>query len=259
MTPSIDELARRLDRAQERGEALEQHGDGLSLAQAYAVQAAIKQLRIERGETFLGPKLGFTSRAKMAQMGVDEVIVGFLTDRMQLAPGSTLSLAGLVHPRVEPELVFRLAHDVVAEPGEDAVSLGRRLEDATDAVAAGLEVIDSRYRNFRFSLPDVVADNTSACRFVVGDWQPYPRPMSGLAVSMLVDGHQVSAGSSDAILGDPRQVFTALAAVALQHDIPLPAGAPVLAGAMTEAVALQPGQQASVQLEGFAEVGLSTR
>lgn len=41
---------------------------------------------------------------------------------------------------------------------------------AIDGVAVALEIIDSRYAGFEFRLPDVVADNTSAAAFVVGDW-----------------------------------------------------------------------------------------
>jgi hypothetical protein len=39
---------------------------------------------------------------------------------------------------------------------------------ATAGVAVGIEVLDSRYRDYRFTIGDVVADNTSAGRFVVG-------------------------------------------------------------------------------------------
>jgi 2-oxo-3-hexenedioate decarboxylase len=39
---------------------------------------------------------------------------------------------------------------------------------ATDFVMPGIEVIDSRYRDFKFDLKSVIADNTSAARFVIG-------------------------------------------------------------------------------------------
>ena len=41
---------------------------------------------------------------------------------------------------------------------------------ALAGMAPAVEVIDSRYRDFRFSLPDVVADNCSAAAIVVGPW-----------------------------------------------------------------------------------------
>jgi 2-oxo-3-hexenedioate decarboxylase len=125
------------------------------LATAYRIQQAGIRLRQQRGERVVGLKLGFTSRAKMIQMGVDALIWGELTDAMQLSDGGRLDLAKLIHPRVEPEIAFITAIDIdrplsLAEAGL-----------ALAGVAPALEIIDSRYRDFRFSLQDVVADNCS--------------------------------------------------------------------------------------------------
>ena len=98
----------------------------------------------------------------MAQMGVDEVIWGRLTDAMRVPDGGTVDAGGFIHPRVEPEVAFLL--DRLPEPGETVGDFA----DAVRAVAPAIELIDSRYADFSFSLPDVIADNTSAAAFVVG-------------------------------------------------------------------------------------------
>jgi 2-oxo-3-hexenedioate decarboxylase len=214
-----------LDGAQRDVRAVEQLDLGPDLAEAYRIQAELIELRLERGERLVGCKLGFTSEAKMAQMGVSEIIVGRLTDAMQIDDASGVRLNRFIHPRIEPEVAFRLGRDV---DGEDIV-------DCLDAVAPALEIIDSRYRDFRFSLPDVVADNTSAAGFVVGEWQPV-RDLADLPVRLLVDGHEMETGSTSAILGHPFHALTRLVALADEYDIRLRAGDVVLAGAATAAV-----------------------
>jgi 2-oxo-3-hexenedioate decarboxylase len=239
ITAFVDETAEYLHGAWLRREAVAQLPAGLALDDAYAVQHAVVARRLARGERLLGTKLGMTSRAKMAQMGISEVICGQVTDAMRIPDGGPVDLTTLIHPRVEPEVVFRLARDVdVRDPRVDIAA-------CVDAVAPGLEIIDSRYRNFRFSLPDVVADNTSAAYFVVGPWQPLDeergRALGELAVELLVDGEAVERGSTGEILGHPLDALRALVPLARRHGFPLTAGQVILAGAATAAVPLGPG------------------
>jgi 2-oxo-3-hexenedioate decarboxylase len=223
-----------LDRAQHTVTAMSQLATGLTLPAAYAIQHAVIARRLNRGERLIGIKLGFTSRAKMAQMGVSDIIVGQLTDAMRAPDGGEVDLARFIHPRIEPEIAFRLARDLdPADPGTD-------IEAAVDAVAPALEIIDSRYQNFRFSLPDVVADNTSAAAFVVGPWHPVGPSLANRAVRLTVDGEPVEIGSTAAILGHPTRALHALLTMAGRYDFPLRAGDVVLAGAATAAVPFTP-------------------
>jgi 2-oxo-3-hexenedioate decarboxylase len=249
-TTQLAEIADRIATAQRTGQAIDQFGDELTLDAAYAVQRLLLDRRLNEGACYIGPKLGFTSRAKMAQMGVDEIIVGWLVDDMELPSGGTVDLSGTVHPRVEPELVFRLGRAVGAEVDEDD------LLDAVEAVAPAIEIIDSRYRDFRFSLPDVVADNTSACRFVLGEW----RTMDGqvelnhLPVTMYVDDSPVQTGSTADILGNPLTALRELAPIARRHAFPLPAGAIILAGGATAAAPLAGAESVRAEISGMGQV-----
>lgn len=220
----------------------------LSLEEAYATQAALLSRRHARGERAVGLKLGFTSEAKMRQMGVDELIVGQLTDAMQVADGDALALDALIHPRVEPEVAFLVGADVdLADPALD-------LAESIAGVAAGLEIIDSRYDGFRFDLPRVVADNTSAARFVVGPWRGLDEvDLDDRAVTMRIDGEVVASGTTAAILGHPLRTLPRLAALGRRFGLQLPAGSVVLAGAATEAVALRPGT-VSAEVAGLGAV-----
>ena len=214
----------RLDAAQRGVAAIAQLDLAPDLAAAYRIQHELIGHRLARGERLIGCKLGFTSKAKMAQMGVSEIIVGQLTDAMQVADGGDVDLARFIHPRIEPEVAFRLGRDVAGD-----------IADCVDAVAPALEIIDSRYRDFRFSLPDVIADNTSAAAFVVGAWQPITN-VADLAVRLVVDGTDVEAGSTAAILGHPMRALEELVELAARYGIVLHAGDVILAGAATAAV-----------------------
>lgn len=245
-------VAGRLHRAERDAVAVRPSEDwpDLSLDQAYDAQAALLALRLARGERQAGLKLGFTSEAKMRQMGIDELIVGRVTDAMQVPDGGSLRLDRLVHPRVEPEVAFLVGRDVdLADPAVD-------LRCALAGVAAGLEVIDSRYEGFRFDLPRVVADNTSAAAFVVGAWaEPEDVDLADLPVSLRCDGRVVAEGSTSAILGHPLATLPRLAALGRRLGLQLPAGSVVLAGAATAAVPLQAGEVA-VEVVGLGTATL---
>jgi 2-oxo-3-hexenedioate decarboxylase len=165
----------------------------------------------------------------MAQMGVSEIIVGQLTDAMRVAAGAEVELRRFIHPRIEPEVAYRLSRDV-----DDSVS---DLATCVDAIAAGLEIIDSRYRDFRFDLPGVIADNASAAGFVIGEWQPFGLDAGDLDVRLVVDGAVAELGSTSDILGNPANALPALLRMARRYRLPLRGGDVVLAGAATGAIA----------------------
>ncbi|MCN0181118.1 2-keto-4-pentenoate hydratase [Salinispora arenicola] len=250
--PDIAGIAGQLVAAADSGTAIPQLAaeTGLDVDAAYAVQAELVRRRLERGERLVGLKMGLTSKAKMAQVGVDEVIWGRLTDAMRIPDGGTLSVGDFIHPRVEPEVAFLL--DRQPDPGEPVAGFAT----AVRAVAPAIELIDSRYADFTFSLPDVIADNTSAGAFVVGPWCPVPDGLDNLGVLLEIDGRVVQVGSTAAILGDPRRAFDEGVRLAGQHGVRLRTGWVFLAGAATAAVALRPGAHVRTVVEKLGAASL---
>jgi hypothetical protein len=95
-TPLIDlnKIAAIVDEAARTGVAISQLSETypeLDVTGAYAIQHLSIQRRLARGEQRVGAKMGLTSRAKMRQMGVDQVIWGRLTDSMRIEEGGELN------------------------------------------------------------------------------------------------------------------------------------------------------------------------
>lgn len=222
----------------------------LSIADAYSIQRLLLDTRLARGEKLVGAKMGLTSRAKMAQVNVDQPIFGFLTDAMQVLDGGFLALGRLIHPRVEPEVAFLLGADLCG----DTIGLADAYR-AVAAVAPALEVIDSRYENFVFDLGDVIADNCSGAAFAVGPWSA-PVTLAERGMLLHVNGRTVQGGTSSAILGDPLRSLVLAGRLAAAAGIALRAGMIVLAGASTAAVPLEAAHIA-VEVAGLGRASFS--
>ncbi|MDN3653334.1 kynureninase [Thalassotalea ponticola] len=250
----LHELAIKLDNAALNADSIEQLSaqTPLSLTDAYRVQALSIEQRLARGEQLVGYKMGFTSRAKMEQMGVDDLIFGRLTDAMIVEQGQCITLNEYVHPRAEPEIAFKLK-----APLSGVVTKQQAL-DAIEAIAPAIEIIDSRYRNFKFSLADVIADNCSSSGFIIGQWRDAKTDISQLQMDLLIDGKVCESGDSRAILDHPLNSLIEAARCIGEFGEELKPGQIILAGAATAAVALQPGTHVSVEVETLGSCGFYT-
>ena len=237
MSANLSEIATRLLDAQDHAHTvalLSETEEPLSGDDAYAIQAETIARRLARGEVVVGRKLGLTSKAKQEAMHVAEPIFGVLTSAGVLHEGEPVPVAELIHARVEPEVILILGSELKG-PGVDE-------QDALAACSGlhfGFEVIDSRYENFRFTFADVVADNTSAARFVVSD-EPLPEGTDLVNVECVleVDGKEVERATGAAVLGNPLTALALLANWLGEHGESLPAGSIVMTGGLTNAVAL---------------------
>lgn len=248
---SLVQFAEIVDEAARTAQAIPQFTESapLGVEEAYAIQALSIERRFARGERLAGVKMGLTSRAKMAQVGVSEVIWGRLTDAMRLEEGGSLSKKRYVHPRIEPELAFLMKRDLSGE-----VSPAEALS-AVEAIAPAMEIIDSRYRDFKFALPDVIADNSSSSGFVVGNWNKPDQDFSNLGIALEVDGRAVQIGSTAAILGHPIRSLVAAARAAAPIG-GLKAGWIVLAGGATAAHSLSVGQHIRTTIQKLGSVSI---
>lgn len=251
---TILRAARVLDDAARQARPVAQFSgeNAFDLPTAYDIQRAVVGQRLGRGASRIGMKMGFTSRAKMAQMGVSDMIWGRLTSDMLIEEGGELDLSRFIHPRVEPEICFLLKR-----PLSGLVTPLQALA-AVEALAPALEIIDSRYQDFKFSVPDVVADNASSAALVVGRWHVPDTDVANLGLILGFDGRPAELGSTAAILGHPVRALVAAARLAAEHGEALEAGHLIMAGGATAAAALPVGAGVRCEMQSLGSVAFRT-
>ena len=226
----------------------------LDVSTAYAIQNETLRRREARGEKLIGVKLGLTSRAKQRRMNVDSPLVAWLTDAMILPAGEPVPQDLLIHPRVEPEIVFVMKNRL-AGPGVTAA----QALTAVEAVYAGAEVIDSRYRDFRFTLTDVIADNASSGAFILGPVarDPYDIDLTLEAVLVEVDGKVVDSATGAAVQNHPAEALALAANDLGRRGKSIEPGQIVLTGGMTDALPAGPGSRTAFHFTTLGSIFIS--
>ena len=213
---------------------------------AFDIQWEIRRRKEARGNKIVGMKMGLTSWAKMKQMGVENPCYGFLADYFSVPDGGEIKFDELIHPKIEAELAF-VTKKALKGPG---VHIADVLA-ATDFVMPAVEVIDSRYKDFKFDLKSVIADNSSSTRFVTGGrMKPASElDLKNLGVVMEVNGEVVEVGAGAAVLGHPAASVAMLANMLGERGEELPAGSFVMIGAITAAVPVKKGVNFTVRYQ----------
>ncbi|MET3695766.1 2-oxo-3-hexenedioate decarboxylase [Bacillus oleivorans] len=223
----------------------------LTVEEGYLIQQEIVSLKLKEGRRIIGPKMGLTSKAKMKQMNVDEPIYGYVFDYMLVDNGGKLFFHELIHPKVEAEIAFVLGKDIEG-PG---ITRDQVLA-ATDYCLPALEIIDSRYKNFNFTLPDVIADNASTSRVVFGTTLTKPEKvdLDLVGVTLAINGETKDLGAGAAVLGHPANSIAMLANMLAKTGEKLHQGDVILAGAITGAIMLKAGDVVCGKFDGLGEV-----
>ncbi len=223
----------------------------LDVETGYRIQDETLHRRLARGEQIVGIKLGLTSRAKQRRMGVETPFVAWLTDAMVTPSNEPVPQDRLIHPRIEPELVF-IMKDRLQGPG---VTAAQALA-AVGSVMAGAEIIDSRYKDFRFLAGDVIADNASSGGFVTG---PIQKPVSELdlsteAVLIEVNGQIVDSATGAAIQGHPAEALALAVNDLGRRGYAVEPGWIVLTGGITDAYFAPPGTTVACHFSSLGSV-----
>lgn len=218
---------------------------------AYAVQEANTRAWLAEGRRLVGRKIGLTSLAVQAQLGVDQPDFGMLFADMAVGDGEPVALGRLIQPKVEAEVALVIGRDLTHERHTYA-----DLIRATEYVLPAIEIVDSRIENWNIRFVDTVADNASSGLFVLGG---QPRrlqdvDLTACAMEMRRGEELVSRGNGRACLGSPLNAAVWLADVMVRCGRPLLAGDIVLTGALGPMVAVRPGERFDVSVEGLGQV-----
>lgn len=222
-----------------------------TLADAYRVQEANTVHWLQAGRRLSGRKIGLTSRAVQAQMGVSHPDFGMLYADMALESGAEVRTAGLIQPRVEAEVAFVMEHELVSP---DA-TLSQFLAAVAFALPA-IEIVDSAIADWQIGLLDTVADNASSGLYVLG---AQPRAVHDLdfelaGMLMTINGAHASLGVTAACLGNPAHAGLWLARKMAEVGRPLAAGDVVLSGALGPMAPVSAGDVVQARIRDLGTV-----
>ncbi|MFA5702822.1 MAG: fumarylacetoacetate hydrolase family protein [Advenella sp.] len=251
---SIESAAALLRTAQAERKPVQPIKDRLQQADmdvAYAIQEQNTQHALSQGRRLVGRKIGLTSSAVQAQLGVDQPDFGMLFADMAVGENVPILLSGLIQPKVEAEIALVIGKDLTHERHTYADIIS-----ATEYALASIEIVDSRIADWKISITDTVADNASSALFVLGSQPVLLKDFSltECAMSMKHNGVQVSSGKGAACLGNPLNAAVWLANVMVQCGRPLTAGSIILTGALGPMVAVSAAGSYDVTIDGLGTV-----
>ena len=216
----------------------------MTIDDAYRVQAAWLRLRLKRGESLIGHKIGLTSHAMQQAMNITTPDSGFLTDAMVFSPGQGPPAGDFCDPRIEVELAFVLGSDL---PGDDLDT--DDVLDATEYVTPAVELIAAR--TFRTdpatgrtrTVVDTIADNAADAGIICGGRRVGPREVDLRWVGALAyrNGVITETGVAAGVLDHPARGIVWLARRYAAQGRTLEAGQTILAGSFTRPMIVRPG------------------
>ena len=256
----ITRLAQRLDDA-ERNKAqirmFTQEYPELGLDDAYAIQRAWTKLKIDRGRVIKGHKIGLTSRAMQAAVGIDEPDHGVLFDDMFYFDGAQIPAERFYAPRIEVELAFVLRTEL---RGPDCTIFD--VLDATSYVSPALEILESRMQrvdpatNATRKVLDTISDNAANAALVLGGrpFRPTDTDLRWVCALLFRNGQIEETGVAAGVLNHPANGIAWLLRKLAVHDEGLQAGEVVLAGSFTRPIEVSKGDTIYADYGPFGSV-----
>lgn len=219
-------------------EALSARYPSLTQEQAYEVQLHTVCTKVSNGARVIGAKVGYTSMATQRQFGIGEPVFGLLLDSGVHNEGAEVPFERMIAPRIEPEIACVLKADLKG-PG---ITVARAL-GAIAGVMPAVELVDSRFKDWRANAVDMTADCVGGWGIVLGGRMTSVEALDLRAVGVVLErnGGVVSTGAGAAALGNPAAVLAWLANRLAGHNLGLRSGQVVITGSLVRAEPIERG------------------
>jgi len=228
----------------------------LDILDAYSIQLINIKRKLDSGRLIRGHKVGLSSKAMQAMMGVDEPDYGHLLDDFFYFNGDTIQSGKFFTPRIEVELAYVLGKTL---PAPNCTI--KDVLDSTEYIQPALELIDSRIKDWKIKLIDTIADNASSAAIIMGGEKAKPYKISPrlIGANLIKNGNIISTGAMGGVLNDPTIAVAWLANKVHQFGVTLKEGHVILPGSCTKAFDVQPGDQVCAHYDGLGkiEIGFS--
>ena len=239
---------------------LSQQYPGMTLDDAYAVQAALVARKRAAGARVIGWKIGLTSRAMQSALNIDTPDSGVLLDDMLFPDGATIPPGRFIQPRVEAEIAF-----VMKAPLQGAHVTRADVLAATDHVAPSLEILDTRIQRVdplsgkARIITDTVADNAANAGIVLGLQRHAVDTVDLRWIGAIVsrDGVVEETGLGAGVLNDPVMGILWLVHRLAQYGMGIAAGEVLLSGSFIRPIEAPPGSRIAADFGAFGHVSVN--
>lgn len=231
---------------------------GMTLDDAYRIQAAQMAEKLAGGREIIGWKIGLTSKAMQDALQIDTPDSGVLYDDMLFATGATVPAGRFIQPRIEAEIAFVMKAPLVGDVTREDVLA------ATDYVCPSLEILDTRILRADPEtgrarvITDTVSDNAANAGIVLGAERHDPGEVDLRWAGAIVkkNGEVVATGLGAAVLDDPATGLVWLARRMGQYGQRIEAGQVVLSGSFIAPVECPPGTEVRADFGPFGRVDI---
>jgi len=256
----ITEQATRLDKAEQNKQQIKPgsaYYPDISIEDAYLIQDAWIQTKIERGRKIVGHKVGLTSRAMQKVMSINESDFGVLLDDMVFTNRAEIKASDFLDPKIEVEVAFKLAKDL------DPVSLTiDGVLEASEYIVPSLELIAARsYRKdpesgYTRNVKDTISDNAANAGIIIGNTHiSKSADLKWVGAVLRKNGIIEESGIAGAVLEHPANGVIWLAEKYAEIGRILKAGQIILAGSFTRPVSVNKGDEIVADFNEFGTVG----
>lgn len=234
-------------------EAISDRFPEITIELAYQIHQEVIKLKEQDGDYVIGKKIGLTNKAIQKQIGVFEPDFAMITSKGYIASGQSVKMSELIAPRIESELAFIFAKDL--DPSMYPLT-NMDILQSLRGVAAALEIVDSRVKDWKIKIFDTVSDSASYAKIVVSN---KIIPIDGLdfdciGMATYKNGELVTHGSSANVMGNPINSLTWLANKLLSLGLSIKKGEIVLSGAFTPVFPIQEGDTIYAKFDRVGEV-----
>ncbi|GGB84241.1 2-oxo-hepta-3-ene-1,7-dioic acid hydratase [Marinobacterium zhoushanense] len=231
----------------------------MTMDDAYAIQKAWVDRKIEDGRSVIGYKVGLTSRAMQMAVNIDQPDYGVLLNDMLFEDGATLKASDFLDPRIEVELAFILNKPLFGEN----VSIFD-VYNATDYVIPSLELIAARCMRtdpetgYTRKVYDTISDNAANAGIILGGRPIKPTEMDlrWAGAALYLNGQIEETGLASGVLGHPAKGISWVCKRFAPHGVGLEPGQIILAGSFTRPVPVKAGDTIHADFGPLGGIGL---
>jgi 2-oxo-3-hexenedioate decarboxylase len=236
---------------------------GLTASSGYAAALALHNYRLSKGWKPLGRKIGFTNRTLWQRYGVHEPMWGTVYDRTLIQAEkdqATVPLQGLVQPRIEPEIAFKLKSAPKSAEPKDLLA-------CIEWMAHAVEIVQCHHPNWKVTIADCTTDNGLHGRLIVGTPVQADKvpglidKLPGVEALIYREGRLMDRGVGANVLGSPLLSLAFLVELLGRQPEapPLAAGEIITTGVLTDAHPVVAGEAWHTEIRGLPLNGLKIK